>query len=423
MYILSKKNEILSVIIFLLPISISISPFINTVVIILGVLFSILCIIKNKARINIKRYTFIKYIVVFYILYLIIHIIGIIYSLNLKEAFSLIRIRLPILLIPIIFISLYKKIDYNKVFKYFMYSILIICILTNVRSIYSIISHNEPLSFFYTKNIRFIYKEFMPYGIHPPYFGILLNLAMLNCYYELLSKKSFKYVIFSMILIINLILLASQMTFITFIVILALVFLYWIYLRINRKVFLLITILTLSLGTYILTNGEQFTEYYISELKIENSNNILKRINHLYKKKDLTRIRNWESGFFAIKENPIFGAGTGDAIDQMLKFRHKKSWIYLEKLNAHNQYLEEFVRFGMIGGISFILIFLIIGIMLLRKKMLFNFGILIIILLSMMTESILDRQIGVFIATFFISFSIFSYLKKIQIEENNAFYL
>ena len=67
----------------------------------------------------------------------------------------------------------------------------------------------------------------------------------------------------------------------------------------------------------------------------------------------------WVSSVELIKENLIFGIGTGGSDNRLYEvFAVKRQWYDKnEKYHAHNQYLQILLDIGLIGFIPFILLF------------------------------------------------------------------
>ncbi len=126
------------------------------------------------------------------------------------------------------------------------------------------------------------------------------------------------------------------------------------------------------------------------------------------------RFEFWKAAFGIIKENFIFGVGTGDiqiAFDQQYVEMDSpllKEW----RLRSHNQYLSITVAFGIVGLIWF-LITLFYPMFLLEKNVDYLYcTFLIIALVSFLTEDTLETQAGVTFFAFFNSFFLFIFRKS-----------
>ena len=116
------------------------------------------------------------------------------------------------------------------------------------------------------------------------------------------------------------------------------------------------------------------------------------------------RLEFWKTALFIIKNNLVFGVGTGDVQDSFNSaYIETNSALSPEwRLRCHNQYLAIGVAFGLIGFIVF-LISLFYPILSQRTKLHYLFWpFIFIVLLSFLTEDTLETQAGV---TFFVFFN------------------
>ncbi|AXT51972.1 O-antigen ligase domain-containing protein [Aquimarina sp. BL5] len=404
---MNSLDKTLNILLPLIPISLLISPPVNSILIGLVFALSLVKVYKESAISLISENKMLAYIGICYCVFLLFHIIGLFYTENMGEALSLIKKRAPLFIIPIIFYINYKKINYEKIGTYFTNGVTIACLFTNFNSLYDIYINEYGIDAFYTIYIRFVYEGYMFYGIHPPYFGVIINISIVLIFKVVMidHKITVLELLKIFVLVLNLFLVSSQMSVGVFLLITMIFFILSLkkYLKIiYLRSFLVISILALLL---IVINGKWISETIIEKLEITNRSNIVHRVNHLYNKGDLTRYRNWESGAQVIKENPFFGVGTGDAVDEMQIFRDKKTMIYKKRMNSHNQYIEEMVRFGFLGGVFFLM--LIFLLLFYTFTDVVGFSIILIFVFSLFTESILNRQVGVVFFAFFISYLVF----------------
>lgn len=143
---------------------------------------------------------------------------------------------------------------------------------------------------------------------------------------------------------------------------------------------------------------------------IRGSENIIYRAQKFIKFSDPVRSENWNSVVKVISSNLFLGVGADGGLELLQKERDVKSEPYINRHNAHNDILEILLRFGLVG----LSIFLIIVLKLVKKaistKNYFLGWFIIVFLISGLTESYLQRQIGL---VFFVLFSLFLYKHKI----------
>ena len=119
----------------------------------------------------------------------------------------------------------------------------------------------------------------------------------------------------------------------------------------------------------------------------------------------MVRALYWKTAWEIIKENPIFGVGTGD-IQSAFEARYQRGDILSKKEDmrrSHNQFLEIWAALGIIGILSLLLICLYPFLNFTSLHPL-SFLISLILFLSMFTEDTLETQAGVTLFAFFIPF-------------------
>jgi O-antigen ligase len=131
------------------------------------------------------------------------------------------------------------------------------------------------------------------------------------------------------------------------------------------------------------------------------------------------RITKWRFTLEASRENLWLGTGAGDYWNSMeaVYQKHRFEIGLKEKFNSHNQYLQTLLTLG-IPGLCIMLVFFFS--MLRRAKESGNMLLLaaaLTIALSMITESLWERQAGVFLSVFFANlFFAASFFDKKRIE-------
>jgi O-antigen ligase len=119
----------------------------------------------------------------------------------------------------------------------------------------------------------------------------------------------------------------------------------------------------------------------------------------------------------------VFGVGTGDIQDELnkeYKLLADKDLAIENNLNAHNQYLEVLIENGCIGFLLFLSLFAMMIYISVREGNLIYLIFTLIVFVSFMFETMLNRLAGVSF------FSLFSFLliyaninKNSQLDENN----
>jgi len=143
---------------------------------------------------------------------------------------------------------------------------------------------------------------------------------------------------------------------------------------------------------------ELFRGYYFYK-NFDNPNN-----NSLF-----MRLEFWKTAFGIIKENPVFGVGTGD-VNSAFDKQYEKTNSRLEhkwRLRAHNQFISFTVAFGVVGLIIFLFALFYPPLKLKKFSSFYFVSVFLVLLLSMISEDTIETQIGVSIFSFFFSFFLF----------------
>jgi O-antigen ligase len=164
---------------------------------------------------------------------------------------------------------------------------------------------------------------------------------------------------------------------------------------------------------------DQFGNFFNNRQEIEE----LMRANKLdYAQYNSTtsRYAMWKCSAHLITENIFSGVGTGDIKDELVKEYEKtgfKKGVILH-YNPHNQYLHTTVALGIIG-LSFLLCLFAFALLTsIRQKNYLFAGLLAIIILNALTESVLEVQSGIiFFSVFYCFFMNDIYRKKMLAKE------
>ncbi len=126
------------------------------------------------------------------------------------------------------------------------------------------------------------------------------------------------------------------------------------------------------------------------------------------------RFEFWKAAMGIIKNNVVFGVGTGD-VKTAFEMQYDKmdsSLTTENRLRSHNQYLSFGVAFGMVGLLWFLIT--LFYPMVLQGKI-FDYlyiSFLLIAIMSFLTEDTLESQAGVTFYAFFNSFFLFMFNKE-----------
>ena len=263
---------------------------------------------------------------VIYILYLV----GMLYSRNMKYGFFDLQIKLSMLLFPLIFATIDKNFPIRKlitnVFKAFIAGCVTGTLILFIIAICSFLGSRNPQVFFYTTFSRFL---------HPSYLSMYLNLAVsILAYYvvrkeqPLTKKHCILFFVLAFYLSCVIILLSSKAGIVSLIFLYLLIALYL--LVINKQVlkgllfFILVLVIFFVGYNFIPIIAERFkkVESVLSEQKKPSPENM---------ESNSERLVVWKAGIEVIRENLIFGVGTGDVKDVLLLEYKKRKMNWFTK--------------------------------------------------------------------------------------------
>lgn len=126
------------------------------------------------------------------------------------------------------------------------------------------------------------------------------------------------------------------------------------------------------------------------------------------------RLMTWEAGVEVVKKNFFFGTGSGDVKKQLHEEARKKNYgIVAEKnLNYHNQFIQTWAATGLPGLLALISAIVLGLYSSIHKKEFFAVSFFMILSISFLTESVLERQTGVIFYSYFAALLTFAHREK-----------
>ncbi len=324
----------------------------------------------------------------------------------LNKKWDYIEDKLMFILIPLLgfpmFDSIFFKNKIHQILFSFITGIIIICIYQLTRvTVDSLTITNEIIKFdpFISPQVsRYNWMQLSSFE-HPTYLAIKImwavTLLLLANGYTRFTKPTI--IFYILVFTIFIFLLSSRTGIIIFIII----FIHIIYIKLKtfrKRVLLLILIPFLLYGSFKLVPLSHRMNEQLNMLKNSFTSGNIEWWNID------PRTRAWYSSLILIKGKPLFGVGpdSRNKLTEVYKVKGFTAEAYF-MLNAHNQYLETQLAFG-IPGTAILLMMLIIPLM--RRKEIWLKALVwpffIIISVSMFFESILVRQWGIM---FFVLFS------------------
>lgn len=399
----------------LFTISIPFPLFVNNIL--LG-LFLFL-VLKNKNFLQLKLSSFYIYPIVLFLWMAISYA----WSIDKPRTLTAIPKEVALIIVPLIFILIpkFSKEQFQKIFKYYGYSIAIIAIVFIIRALIRYLINHDSRAFFYHGD----YEN--DFGLVPK----LLNAIHVSVYSALAffyffqkETKSKIDNLLSFVLFLFVILLSSKNIIVVF-VLLILIQVFFFSKIANklrlRNLFIVVFALSLFLSfgkikeRFLIefrTNTEKSISHNVTINKtsgVDNVSIIEAWTNEKFTFNDYfpgTAFRVYQIRMFTefLDEEPIFWQGFGlNASLNKLVEKEKKYNVYTGygSLNFHNQYIQNFAELGFIGFILLILMLFVNIKNAFQSKDFMHITFSVLMISLFLTESFLWRQRGVVFFTLF----------------------
>jgi O-antigen ligase len=302
-----------------------------------------------------------------------------------QDWLSNIMVKLPFLIFPLVWNRFGSGLSFSRIKKYFIAGTLLACLLSLRFLWLNSFDVNQLLN----------YHPYEAYLLlHRPYFGIYLLLSI--CFLMDHLRSSYAAIIMTGLLTAFLIWIQAK-TAIALLVILFFIHIAFHAGQIVRRTFLILA----GFVAVILLTGSLY--YYLKHRDELDTSNGFKRFFILSFN---TRIIHTECATKIIREHPLMGAGAGHAMSFMNQCYdeykpYKPNFSQSGKIyNAHNEWLEEAIRHGLIGVLVYAGCFWIFFRKAFQKKDKIYLQFLLIVVVASMTESLFSREQGVLMIAF-----------------------
>lgn len=301
---------------------------------------------------------------------------GLIYTDNFEYGLRKIDILLPFLFYPLALLSIPKERQlYRFVLYCFSFSTFLTALIAVMRAAY--LKFNNLGEFFY------YYKFSELLDKHTTYFSLFVVISLLFLFSETLKKriKPIAFIIAAVFFLFVLYIVSARISIIA----LGIGGLILIMKEIkSKKKYLFLLFLFLLGALYTLPNFQKRFELNQTESG------------------EITdwefRNKHWLAVIETIKHNPILiGAGTGSNRDFLYeRYQHYQlTSAYELEYNAHNQYLEFVLDYGLIGLISVLFLLTLLFYYLWINRSNLGISLLMVFVIYFMTESLLQRSDGI----------------------------
>ncbi len=334
--------------------------------------------------------------------YYLFLVMAVSYSDNFASAIFDLEVKTALLVFPLLFSALklnYKEV--SNVLSGFVFGCLMAMLICLGIALFYFLDERNISVFFYHQLSIFH---------HTTYFSMYLDFAILIVYYYMIydRKRFFIKSLFSMVGVIIccslfVVLLSSKMGLIGLFLVIFVGTIMW-FLK-KRAIFPSIMVFVmLSTLIYISFKYSSVIQSRLQEAVVSLTDE---------KPRFSTtgaRLLVWEIAVDKIIEKPLFGYGTGDVKDELMSMYKEKGYdfLYEHQLNAHNQYLQMLIAIGIFGSVLFWLYLFYPVRNALRQTNLLYIGLIGIISMNLLTESMFETQAGVVFFAFFNALLYFS---------------
>jgi O-antigen ligase len=348
-----------------------------------------------------------------YCLFYLVYLIGLLYSTNLDYAFFDLGTKLSLLIFPLIFATTDIQVFNSKRLLLISYAYLAGCILiTGIMLVFALLNFSK------TNSPRVFYYDELSIFQHPSYLSMYLDFAVSLILYLLLRTTHLisafirNFLVFFIVYFFAIVmLLASKAGIISLLIILTIsIFSIIIY----RKDYV-IGLLFLIVLPFSFVGA-----YYVFPYSFQRLNVVSEVVSGKQQSSPASsdgtadRILIWESSLELIQEQSIFGVGTGDVKDALLKKYEENGIVNAlnRKLNAHNQYLQTAITLGLPGIIILLSGLVFAFILAVRRQNLLLLLFSVVVSFNFLVESMLERQAGVVFYSFLNALLLFLVLSE-----------
>ncbi len=335
----------------------------------------------------------------------VISIFGLSYSANLSAGWNAIERQLSLLFLPFILSQMgLSNQEFSRLKDWFVASLVVVVTGVECRFLWLRITQNQYDFFRYFFSYDYTYNSLTTeFLAQPAYLGTFIVLSNIYCISKILSPENgikWKSGMVAIVLINSFFLF--QLSARTPLLCNALVLIFYaIYISSKlRKWFvggLIVALLVLSFGVLYKYSG--FTKMRIQSIYDEITNPDVKSFD------PKSRALIWPCAVEVIRENWLLGVGTGDAEDALVEKYRQKEYRELadEQMNAHNQFLTQLMRFGILGGLIIGIVLALPFLLFVRQRKVEPAVFLLLIAIFFMTENVLGRAQGAIFFGFFYS--------------------
>lgn len=339
----------------------------------------------------------------------LLYCVGMLWTKDLKLGFDDLVIKLPMLVVPVLFLFVPKRMLVRR--RLWLYAFAFVCGLVVFEL------------FLFAKAVIAgggIANILRTYGIclHHTYRALACDMALIALYKMPLTRlfawsaKRSAIVRFALMALLNFFVatMYSRMGFFLLLVADALIVIDTLFVRkVYGETVAMLVIILLTIG--LTFSNERFGKRYkIHELENQKKD----------PKPKADRPLIYSNALNLIGQNPILGAGTGD-VKQVMNDLYKSHGITEGNLNPHNQFLQTAIALGCVGLLLLLMIYFCFALRLFDMGAWLLVSAVLLSAVCMLTESVLERQMGVHLCVFAYCWFNMMTTKKRSCKSNSSF--
>ena len=325
------------------------------------------------------------------LLFYVMHLVGMIYTQNMSFAIKDIGMKASFAILPIFFLLYPIRIKWNVFINAFIVGTFLSIIVNFSHSIYLYSEWKEFNAFTGTHISTFM---------HRGYWSVYLMLAYYFVLQKMISsgdrKTTFWGILGAVVILVMNVFTESKIGMLLFITISV-----WmgiqLFLMMKNKLLLGGIISVFIVGIFVISLFLPTTFERITKAFNESSTSI-EQVNKENPSSTESRMMVWDSSIELIKENPVFGVGTGDIKDVLIERNYEKGYVAVaeQKLNCHNQFFNTQLALGMFGTL-FLLMSFVTNLFKKSSDTYYSWRVMICVLLflAILPESMLETQAGI----------------------------
>ena len=342
----------------------------------------------------------------------LLYCVGMLWTKDLKLGFDDLVIKLPMLVVPVLFLFVPKRMLVRR--RLWLYAFAFVCGLVVFEL------------FLFAKAViagggisKTLYNSDYINFYHYTYRTLACNMALVILYKMPLTRlfawsaKRSAIVRFVLMALLNFFVatMYSRMGFFLLLVADALIVIDTLFVRkVYGETVAMLAIILLTIG--LTFSNERFGKRYKTIHELENQKKDPKP------KADRPLI--YSNALNLIGQNPILGAGTGD-VKQVMNDLYKSHGITEGNLNPHNQFLQTAIALGCVGLLLLLMIYLCFALRLFDRGAWLLVSAVLLSAVCMLTESVLERQMGVHLCVFAYCWFNMMTTKKRSCKSNSSF--